>query len=66
MSKATKALGELMAISAILNPDYSTSAYIPNEAFVDKQKERTIRKCADPKKKAKRKMAQASKRRNRM
>lgn len=32
----------------------------------ERNKERTIRKCADPKKKAKRKMAQASKRRNRM
>ena len=36
-----------------------------NSSHSREPKERTIRKCADPKKKAKRKMVQASRRKNR-
>lgn len=63
--KSTKGLAVLMAVAGTLAPELDTTVAIPVETQ-EKQKERTIRKCADPKKKAKRKMAQASKRRNRM
>lgn len=60
-SKSVKALAELMAISEALIPNYSTYGLLPNK----KQKERTVRKDANPKKKAKRKAKQASQRKNR-
>lgn len=59
MSKALKSIAYLSAITAALDSDYA--ACFPKE----KQKERTIRKCADPKKKTKRKAKQESQRKNR-
>jgi len=61
MNKAIKSLLQLAALTAALAPNYDTYACIPTE----KTKERTIRKCADPKKKAKRKAKETSKRKNR-
>ncbi|GEM_PF-5497769 len=60
--KSINALAGLMAASAVLVPNYETHVCISEEK---KTKERTIRKCADPKKKAKRKAKQESQRRNR-
>ena len=59
--KSAKGLAVLMAVAGTLAPELDTTVAIP----VETQKERTIRKCADPKKKAKRKMAQSSQRKNR-
>jgi hypothetical protein len=63
MSRAVKSLASLMAISAALTPNYTTYGCIPAEKQTTK--ERSIRKCANPKKKARRKFKQASQRKNR-
>lgn len=59
--KSVKALAEMMATATILTPEFNTYVCVPQR----KTKERTIRKCANPEKKAKRKAKQASQRRNR-
>jgi hypothetical protein len=57
--KPLKTLAYMMAMNTVLNESLEASK------SEKQQKERTIRKCADPKKKAKRKMRQESQRRNR-
>lgn len=54
-----KVLLQLLATSMMLGE------LANNSSHSREPKERTIRKCADPKKKAKRKMVQASRRKNR-
>ncbi len=51
----------------LLNLENSAPEFMYSDTITadKKSKERTIRECADPKKKAKRKMVQASQKRNR-